>query len=50
MSGGGSGGVPGVGLVVNVFVQGSIRAERDIEQIVQNALIRGGFNGVLPTS
>ncbi|MEO3853705.1 hypothetical protein [Acrocarpospora sp. B8E8] len=53
-SGGGSGGGGGGGgagttvINVSVIVQGSIRAERDIEEIVANAISRGGFRGVLP--
>lgn len=45
MSGGGGSVQP----VVNVYVQGSIRSDRDIVALIRDAFLNGGFRGVLPT-
>ncbi|WP_062434992.1 hypothetical protein [Herbidospora daliensis] len=45
--GGGTGGGNAVGLTINVYVQGSIRAERDLVGVIRNEIVRGGFGGVL---
>ena len=35
--------------VINVYVQGSIRSDRDIVALIRDAFLNGGFRGVLPT-
>ncbi|WP_204039817.1 hypothetical protein [Acrocarpospora phusangensis] len=46
-SSGGGRGPDGVGLTINVYVQGSIRSDREIEDIINSALLRGAFRGAL---
>jgi hypothetical protein len=41
-AGGGGGGV-----TVNLYVQGSIRSDRDLVQIIRDEFINGGFRGAV---
>ena len=40
----------GGGTVVNLYVQGSIRSDRDLIQIIRDEFTRGGFRGAVATS
>jgi hypothetical protein len=36
------------GVTVNVYVQGSIRSDRDLVRVIRDEFARGGFGGMLP--
>jgi hypothetical protein len=40
----------GSGVVINVYVQGSIRSDKDLIALIRNEIYNGGLRGVLQTA